>query len=425
MKSVSGGIARHVNLLMAWALCLMLSPAANAEVLSLKRAEALALASDPVSNASLAGADALMELAVVARQFQDPRIRLGMVSLPVDTFHLGQEPMTQVQVGVQQQFPRGNSRELGGVAMEQRAKQAIARSRDQQLQLLREVRQLYLEALLQDRLASILQQSAGLFGELTDITTAYYATGRAQQQDVLSVQLQQSRIRERYSSTLQSGENARAGLAGKIGSRAYAGLEDHWPEIGSDLDIQSVKNSLERHPRLQGFDRAIDHAETGVELARQRYKPGFTLDMSYGARGGNNLDGSSRPDFLSVMLTMDVPLFTAKRQDRLVAARVAESSSVAYARDDAWRQLNSDFDAQVAALNRIEERIGLYLESLLPQAEFHAEAALEAYQAATGDLTSLILAQVTEYELRMDFTRLQSERLKTLATLEYLSGESS
>jgi outer membrane protein TolC len=176
---------------------------------------------------------------------------------------------------------------------------------------------------------------------------------------------------------------------------------------------------------LRGLGSEIEFAQTGEELARQRYKPGFTLDLNYGARGGNNLDGSSRPDFLSVMVTMDVPLFTANRQDRLVAARVAETESASYARDNTWRQMNSEIDYHTVSLERLSERIELYQEALLPQAEFYAEAALEAYQDATGDLTSLILAQVAEYELRMDYARLQAERLKTLASLSYLSGEAS
>ena len=54
------------------------------------------------------------------------------------------------------------------------------------------------------------------------------------------------------------------------------------------------------------------------------------MDVTYGGRGGNNPDGSSRTDLLTLMVVMDVPLFTRNRQDRVVAAQVAESSAAMY-----------------------------------------------------------------------------------------------
>ena len=397
----------------------------RAEYLTLEIAEQLALRTDPGLKAIQSRKESLDNLAVAASQLQDPRIKFGVVSLPVDTFQLGQEPMTQVQLGVQQHFPRGRTRQLSGTRFEKQSQQQQATLADQKLQIVRDVRWAYLEVFLQKRLATVLEQSAMLFHELNEITTDYYASGRAQQQDVLSAQLEYSKVQDRLTETQQKGDMARVRLTELLGAGAFDPLSRDWPELESAHSASDIQNQLLQHPRLQGLTSEMEVAETGIELARQRYKPGFTLDASYGARGGNNSDGSSRPDFMSVMVTMDLPLFATNRQDRVVAARVADSASAGFARDDAWRRLRSEVDYQTVTLGRIDERITLYEKTLLPQAEFYAEAAFEAYQDATGDLTSLVLARVTQYELSMDYARLRTEKLQIIASLLYLSGEAS
>jgi len=423
MKSIIMSL-RYLNpRAMVFAVCCLLSSQTGAEGLTLEQAERLALDSDPATRASLAGKRALDELAIAARQLDDPKIRAGLVSLPIDTFNLGQEPMTQIQLGIQQRFPRGNSRELGGIRFEKKSQQVTARIEDQKLQLVLRVNQLFLEAILQDRLAAILAQSVRLFEDLEDITTAYYETGRVQQQDVLNVQVERSKVLDQIAATRQKGEQSRAMLAEKIGSRAYGKLLQEWPDPGELSGKDTSRAQLEEHPRLKGLRKQIEFAQTGEELARQQFKPGFTVDLGYGARGGNNPDGSSRPDFLSLMVTMDLPLFTSRRQDRVLSARIAETESASYARDDTWRRMNAELDFHMATLERTNERLELYQGSLLPQAGFYTVAALESYQDATGDLTSLILAQVAEYKLRMGFVQLQADRLKTIASLKYLSGK--
>ncbi len=184
-----------------------------------------------------------------------------------------------------------------------------------------------------------------------------------------------------------------------------------------------ILSALPGHPRLQALQQNVDAAETGVELAREKFKPGFSVDLTYGGRGGRNPDGSSRPDLLSMMVMMDVPLFTGKRQDRLLAASVAESSAAAFQRDDVYRQMRSEVETQAAVLRRERERIELFERVLLPEAEFNADATFEAYQAAVEDLTTLMRARITEYELELDYARLQADMRKTLARLRYLAGE--
>jgi outer membrane protein TolC len=393
--------------------------------LTLEEAERLALEMDYSLQAIDARSQSMSELAVAAEQLPDPKLKFGVVNLPTDSFNLGQEAMTQVLLGLKQEFPRGHTRSLSSARVKKGVERNDQEALDRRAQILLAVREEFTEILLQSKRASILEQSMDTFSDLAQITEDYYATGRAQQQDVIQAALELSRVRERLSSIQQRGEQARARLAERIGPIAWNELEQGWPSIKQPKPGQEIIEGLASHPRLRAWQHEIARSETSEEIARQRYKPGFAVDVAYGGRGGSNFDGSSRSDLMSVMLTMDVPLFTSNRQDRVVAASVAETSATRFARDDAYRALKSQVEFNAATLNRELERLNLYETTLLPQAEFNAEAAFGAYRDAVDDLTTLMRARISEYELRLDHASLVSDELKTRARLLYLQGEPS
>lgn len=410
-------------LCLAWLAFVLLPPAAWADQLSLENAIALALHEDPSVQSVEARGAALAEEAVAAGQLPDPMLKMGVMGLPTDTFNLGQEAMTQVQLGVVQKFPRGRSRELRSKQLNQRSSGLDAMARDQRLRVVQSVQEAFLEVLLQERLAEINAEAITAFTDLADITLEYYGTGRVPQQDVLRASVELARVRDRATVIAQHEDTARADLAAWIGEAAYRELRQPWPPFDSVAAPEVILAGLQSHPRIRAHQQNVVAAETGVDLARQRYKPEFSVDLTYGGRGGLNPDGRSRSDLLSAMLVMDIPLFTGKRQDRMVAARVAESSAAAFSRDDMYRQMRRQVDQYAATLRRQQERLELFQSILLPEAEFNSEAALDAYQTAVADLTALMRARITEFELQLEYARLESETLKTRSRLQYLAGD--
>jgi outer membrane protein TolC len=409
---------------MVFACALAAAVNVQAETLSLGQAEALALRADPSLQSIESRRAAMEELAVASEQLPDPMLRAGLMSLPTDTWNLGQEPMTQAVIGVTQKFPRGHSRALRSEQMQEQASALDENLRDQRLRIQLAVREDYLEVLKQEKLAAINAGAIRAFADLADITEDYYATGRVQQQDVLRAAVELAKVEDRATRIAQEEDRARARLETWIGPDAWRDLEEDWPDFGTALEPDELKNALANHPRIAALQRQADAADTAIELAEQRYKPEFGIDLAYGGRGGNNPDGSSRSDLFSVMVMMDLPLFRKNRQDRYKAAAVSESSAALYNRDDTYRRMSSEAAMHTSTLERQQERLRLFEERLLPDAGFNAEAAFSAYQAALDSLTTLMRARITEYELQLEHATLRAEALKTLARLRYLEGDS-
>lgn len=396
-----------------------------AAILTLQTAEQLALKNDYTLQAIKARSRSMSELAVAVEKLPDPQLKLGFASLPTDTFKLGQEAMTKTVIGVRQVFPRGHTRALSNLRMTESVARSDAEAEDRKFAVLLAVREEYTHIYLHRQRQEILQQSLLVFTDLAEITRDYYATGRAQQQDAVQAQLEVSKVAERLARIEQQEEVARARLAEWIGADAYRDLDPEWPQITQPAPTQQIIKGLAEHPRMRAWQHEIAKSRTSEEIARQAYKPGFAVDLSYGGRGGQNPDGTDRTDMLSVFVTMDIPLFTKNRQDRVLAARIADTSATQYARDDIYRSMQARVDQNAATLAREQERLRLYEKYLLPQAAFNAEAAFEAYQDAVDDLTTLMRARISEFELKLSHAALLADEVITRARLLYLQGEPS
>ncbi len=411
--------------LIAIILLISISGPVFADTLSVTEATQLALKDDFTLRAIKARSQSMRELSVASEKLPDPQLKLGFANLPTDTFNLGQEAMTQAVIGVRQSFPRGHTRALNSTRMNESAARSSAEAEDRGYAVLLAVREEYTRVYLHQERQKILRQSQLVFFDLAEITRDYYATGRAHQQDVVQTQLELSKVEERLARIRQQEEETRARLAEWIGADAYRELDPQWPRIGEPLAARQIAAELVNHPRMRAWQHEVAKARTSEEIARQAYKPGFAVDLAYGGRGGQNPDGSDRSDMLSVFVTMDIPLFTKNRQDRVLASSIAETSAIEYAREDIYRSMKARIDQNAARLAHEQERLGLYEQYLLPQAAFNAEAAFEAYQDAVDDLTTLMRARIGEYELKLSHAALLADEIITRARLLYLQGEVS
>ncbi len=403
----------RVGLLLAAVSC-------NLSAIDLRDAERIALETAPGLAAIDAERSATLERAEAAAVLPDPRLRLAALALPVDTFDLDQEPMTQLQVGLVQQFPRGKTLELRRSQLLEESARTGEALRDARRDVKLAVRRAWIDGVLQRRVRRVLEESREVLADLRGLTADYYATGRARQQDVHRTDLELARLDERILQSRQAEEAARARLTGWIGRMAEQVTSAEWPE----LNLSGSPPALD-HPRIAAADRTIAVAETGVAIAREQYKPGFSIDVSYGDRSGQGVTGAARPDFLSAMVMVDLPIFRDRRQDRELAAAERSAEAARHEREDTLRLLRAAWEEKRAEYDRVTERLGLFEERLLPEAEENSAVALDAFRVSVGDMTALMRAQLTEFDVRIEAERTRAEWLQLRAELAWLEGDRS
>jgi len=394
----------------------------NTSALTLSEAENIALDNDPLMESHKAVARAWNNDAVANNQLPDPKLRFGMYNMPLDTFDKTQEPSTQLRLGVQQSFPKGDSLELKQVQSEWRAKAEMAQAEDRQANLKRAIREDFLNLYFQIEALRIIQRSRKLFSQLVDITEAHYASGRVNQQDVLRADLELSRLDDRAIKIQTEEEMLRSKLSQWLGEAAWQPIDINFPVLPALTDDDPNK-LITKHPTIVIETAKLEASKQAVAIAKQQYKPGWGVGLEYRKRFGENMDGTERTDMMAAMVTLDIPLFTENRQDKRVVANEEKMLAVRLMRDNKLRSLKQSYDSSMAKLRGLDKRHLQYKNNLIKSAEGNAKAAIKAYQSGVTQFTNLMRAHITELDIRLSDLRVRVDRSLAMAQLLYVTGE--
>ena len=406
------------------------------EPLKLEQAVALAVDADPWLTGSQFTQEALNDEAIAAATLPDPRMSLMAGNFPVDSFDINQEGMTQLSVGISQMFPRGDSLSLTRRQKQQLAEQHPLLRLDRRAKVGATVSQLWLEVFKAQESIRLIEQDRALFEQLVDAAKAGYssALGRARQQDVIRAQLELTRLEDRLTMLRQQQQAAQKRLTEWIGAPATVPLAPVLPtqSLSRPLSVPTIEYANEHtryewirhHPALRALDQRIDATQTGVDLAKQKYKPEWGLTAQYGYRDNDPM-GRDRADLFSVGVNFDLPIFTGNRQDKEVSAAVNRTEAIKTEKHLLGRRLMAELETASVQLARLDERQALYADQLLPQMAEQAEASLSAYNNDDGDFAEAVRARIAELNAKVDALAIAVDRQKTIAQINYLLAEAS
>ena len=406
-------------------LCSVILFSAEAHALNLQQAEQLAIQSDPSIESFKATSRSFVDESVADDTLPDPKLRFGAVNVPVDTFDLEQEQMTQIKLGIQQDFPRGDVLSIKQRQSQYLSRAAMSMADDVQLKIVRDVRETYLNLFYEIRAYQIIRETRKLFSELVKITESNYAAGRVNQQDVVLAGLELSRLDDRSTKIQAREESYRAELEQWVGDAAWNNLSSDFPVLPGLPQQVDLNKVIPAHPLIRAESAKIDASKQMTEMARQEYKPGWSLLVDYGFRSGNNPDGTERADFATAIVSLDIPLFTGNRQDKTVSSNEQKISSARYSKDDQLRKLKKLYEKNQHLWVRLGEREQLYKKSLLTAAKNNSKVSLKAYQSGVSEFDTLMRAQITELDVRLEDLRVRIDRAAAQARLLYITGDTN
>ena len=382
----------------------------------------LALDQEPGHAALLARAAALEDHAIAAGQLPDPTMRVGLANYPISSGGFSTEGMTQAQLGVRQSFPPGKSRTFSTRRLESMSLELTASADARERNVLTNVRSAWLETYYWQHARDIATESRPFFADLVTVTRSLYAVGRKTQHDVLRAELELSRLDDRLIEINRRHMHAKAVLSEWLGSDANRPIASKLPSWEQVPAIEFLHENLSSYPAIRAADARVDARRAAVDLAEERKKPGWSLDLGYGYRDGYLANGDPRSDFISLSVTMDMPFFKKNRQDRSLAAALSERSASEFEKSELMRRLSSELDGEYAHWQDLTRRLVLYESLILSLSENQAQAALLAYQSEVGDFADVMRAFIDDLNTRLDYVRLQVERGQRYTVLANLGG---
>ncbi len=393
---------------------------ARGEVLSLTEAERLAFADDPRIAGFGANAMALDAKSIADGELPDPELRLGIMNWPIQTFDRAKEPMNKIEVGLRQVFPRGRTWSLRTQRTASLAEVERRRGRAEAAKLLLAVRLDWLELFHLEQVLEIVLESRSVFQQIIQITESLYGVGRQNQQDVLRARLELRLLEDRELDINRRVEQARARLAKWIGPAASRRpMPPTMPVLPTPAPADDILAGLAAHPEVAISDAELEARHAGVDLANEAYKPEWSLDLAYGYRG-DDISSRDRSDLFSVMVMVDLPLFTERRQDQRLSAAKHKAAQAMFQRDDRLRELRRMLDEQYAAWRRLGERENLYEQAVIEEADNTFEASLRAYQNDVTDFTAVMRDELTKFKSLLELHHIRIDRAMAHAKLLYL-----
>lgn len=397
---------------------------ADAPPLTLQEAVSLAVQQDPVLQQLRAQVTAVRDEAATAGQWPDPKLSFGLVNLPTNSYAVGRDSMTMQMIGIEQDFPAGDTRSLSLTRGDQLADAQSALAKDRELQVVHDVRQAWFDLYYAEHALPLVQQSEQAFQQLLDVAKVRYANGQGGEQDLARAELEMGMLQERELEINASIDAARATLAKFAGADAAGKpLADALPALAQPPEHEELLKRLPQHPRIVAANTRVAAADTATDIARQAYKPTWGINLSYGKRPGSDPAGMPYTNMLTAMVSVSVPLFTGNRQDRTVSAAQANSSANQYARDNELRELKQMLDTDWAHWEHLNHIRALYANTILPNASLNTEATLSAYRNGSVDFDELARAQIANLDSRIQQLKANTDYLDMQADLLYLAGE--
>lgn len=383
--------------------------------LTLAEAEQLALAHAPWLAHHRTNVDAAAERAVYEGRLPDPQLVVGAINVPVDTYKLNQEDMTMTMVGIRQSFPPGDTLALKSRRAEKELTREEAKVEAERRNLLRQVRQAWLELYFQQESLRLLLESRQLQQKQLAAAEGRYRAAADIQQSVIRAHQAVARVNEREPMLKAQIARIRAQLGRWIGEAAMLPL----PAALPTLPVPAPDFDAVRHPEWLATQAMLDATRLEVDMARQEYKPGWMLDLSYGFRRPMP-NGTERPNMVTAMVTLDLPVFRAKRQDRRLAEKQALETGARLETEDKRREIEAMYASMRAEYEALAARAKIFEEQLLPAIRRESQVTVAGF---ARDQTEYRDARMKALEAEQEYTRVRVDLAKTQAELLYLTGE--
>jgi outer membrane protein TolC len=160
-----------------------------------------------------------------------------------------------------------------------------------------------------------------------------------------------------------------------------------------------------------------------VALAEKAYYPDFMVGANYGYRDGENANGSSRADFVSLAVSINLPIFTTKKQDGALSQRRNEKTQQEFVIKNSVRQVEAAIARALADYKRFGEEVDLYEKGIIPQARQTVQSMQSGYQVNKVDFLNLLRSQSSLYNYETKYWQALSGAKQALARLAAAVGE--
>ncbi|MEO9061434.1 MAG: TolC family protein [Nitrosospira sp.] len=384
-----------------------------------------ALENNPEIQAARHERDAASQRIAPAAALDDPVLEAGVINAPLASSTFNREDMTMKMIGLSQRLPFPGKRGLREAVAAKDAEGVGYGYQETLNRVVRDVKITYFDLGFTLQRTRLVEKNKRILEDLLHIAEKHYGVGLGSQADALKAQTQVSRMLDELLKLAREQPTVEAELVRALGRNAIvAPPVPEAPQLREEaLSLESLHaTALAQRPQLLALQSIVSRNEKALELARKNYYPDFDIRLAYGQRD-NMLDGSRRPDMVTLTVAVNLPVWRESK----IAPRVAEALAK---RDQAQslyqaqrNEVAANLRQQVAQAEQNLQSARLYQTAILPQARLTVESAISAYQVNRVDFLTLLDSQMTVFNYEISLAAAMAAYNKALAEIDLLIGK--
>jgi outer membrane protein TolC len=377
-----------------------------------------ALANNPELASAKARWEQASRKAPQVGSLKDPVLSFALSNYPNDDLSSDVTPMTGNEVKLAQAFPFPGKLDGRSAMANEQANWFESVYRDQHFQVARKVKDAWYRYYLKGRAIAVTERNLALVDDIIRLTEVRYETGSGLQQDVLKAQVQKSKLMERLMSLRQQQIAVQSEL-NRLLNRPSDGAFDIPEElelVEADVNLDALQAAgVENRPMTFAYQALIKRYREQKNLAGLNDYPDMSVWASWRFRDNDLPDGGT--DFVSAGISVTLPVYREKRRaekaEALAGLRMAEKQAESF-RNSVAEKIRKAY----SRMQETQQQTELYREGLIPQTSQSFQAALSSYQVGKVEFMSLLDALMTTYQTEMEFYRVSTEYMRSLAWLE-------
>ncbi len=361
----------------------------------------------------------------IGTNLPDPVLTLGLVNLPTNSFSFTQEPMTGKIIGISQAIPFPGA--LSAASDVKAVDTSIIRQSiiDLKNKIRKDVAELYFSLQYIRENIRLAYESIELLNQISDVVKQKYDVGTASLQNVVQVEVQITRVKDKIE-TLKSSERA---TVTKLNAYLLRKESEDIPteRIRSIRFLETTSDSLvkiavKNRPLLQSLKLSVRKAELMKEQAEYSFYPNFKLALQYSQRDYSSATSVDFVDFFSVIVGISLPINYGGNKTEQVNRAIHLGSLYNEQYNLTIQKLQQTFGTVNSKLLEMSNREELIIEQLLPQAKQAYDAAIADYQVGKIDFANVIKAENDILNIKTELAKIRTDYYKNLFTIEYLVG---
>src|SRR6266478_5457826 len=379
---------------------------------------------NPKIEAARQGWQAATQVPTQVSTLPDPQFNLQQVNVGSPRPFAGytNSDFAYLGLGVSQDIPYPGKLRLKGEIAKREADVVQQQYESERRSILAGVKSAYFQLAYLSKTLGILESDGELLQQVEKAADARYRSGMGNQQDLLRVQLEQTKLLREI--TMHHLEVAK--LQAQL--KQLLNRSQSSPDIETtDLSETPLPYSYEdllaatkaQNPQIAGAEKMVERQKLQVDLAHKDFYPDFNLQYMW-----QRTDPTQFRAYYMLTFGVRVPIYRSRKQRPELAQAEAELSRSRSEAEAQSQQVAAHVRSAYDTAQKTADLLRIYKEGLIPQARAGFQAGIAAYQNNRQDFQSLLSSFLDVLHLDEEYWQNTAEREATLARLEELTGVS-